>query len=87
MRLKKLKSTIQKHTLFDSQSKLELSAVVGNKENMNHEQKKCLEPHFPKTGKWTKPLITYVNDTRNIVHSKKTELLDRLKALNVTSGS
>ena len=44
-------------------------SVVGNKENMNHEQN-CLHPYFPKTGKWTKPLFTYVNDTRNIVHSK-----------------
>ena len=30
--------------------------VVGNKENMNHEQKE-LEPYFPRTGKWTNPLF------------------------------
>ena len=59
--------------------------VVGNKENMNHEQKE-LEPYFPKRGKWTKPLFTYMNGTSNIVHSKKPEILDRLKALNATSG-
>ena len=29
--------------------------------------------------------ISFMNDTMNIVHSKKPEILDRLKALNITS--